>query len=219
MNVNRFAPYEGLARNFLRLYLPKGDGAHDSSHLERVWCNAKAIQSEEGGDLEILAASVLLHDCIQVLKNSHLRESASRLAAAEARTALGALLWESSRIQVVADAIESHSFSAGIAPSTLEGCILQDADRLDAIGFTGIARCFYTAGRMGSGLYDSLDPQGKSRQLDDREFALDHFPMKLLTLADGFKTITGRRLALERHRVLQAFYEGMLAEIGSQPAR
>jgi uncharacterized protein len=179
-----------------------------------VWRNAKAIQSEEGGDLEILAASVLLHDCIQVPRNSPLRNSASRLAAAEARTALGALGWESSRVQVVANAVESHSFSAGIAPSSLEGCILQDADRLDAIGFTGIARCYYTAGRLGSSLYDSSDPLGNSRQLDDREFALDHFPMKLLTLADGFKTMTGQRLALERHRVLKNFYSGMLAEIG-----
>jgi uncharacterized protein len=218
MNVNQFVPYEDLAREFLRFYQTKGDGAHDSSHLERVWRNAKAIQAEEGGDLEILAASVLLHDCVAVPKNSPLRGSASRLAAVEARTALTALQWENSRIQIVANAIESHSFSAGIAPTTLEGRILQDADRLDAIGFTGIARCFYTAGRMGSSLYSTDDPQGRTRPFNDSQFALDHFPLKLLTLADGFKTSSGRRIALERQRVLQNFYDGMLLEIGPEPA-
>lgn len=214
MNVDQFAPYEELARQFRHFYPTEGDGAHDCSHLERVWRNTKTIHAEEGGDLEILAAAVLLHDCVQVPKNSPLRESASRLAAAEARTALEALQWDESRIQIVVEAIESHSFSAGITPSTLEGEILQDADRLDAIGFTGIARCFYTAGRMGSSLYHSSDPVGKDRSLNDEKFALDHFLLKLLTLADGFKSPTGRRLAQERHRTLQGFFDGMLEEVG-----
>ena len=144
-----------------------------------------------------------------------MRESASRLAAAEARLLLGALQWERPRIEVVAGAIESHSYSAGIQPTSPEGRILQDADRLDAIGLTGIARCFYTAGRMGSGLYDSSDPRGDARPLDDRRFALDHFPKKLLRLVDGFQTSAGQRLARDRQRILRDFYNGMLAEIGS----
>jgi uncharacterized protein len=217
MDVIQFAPYDELASTILRSYRAEGDGAHDISHLERVWRNVKAIQAVEGGDLEILAAAVLLHDCVQIPKNSPLRGNASKLAAAEARSRLGSLQWEESRIQIVAGAIESHSFSAGIAPSSLEGRILQDADRLDAIGHIGIARCFYTAGFMASGLYDLSDPKGKSRPLDDRRFALDHFPMKLLRLADGFQTSCGQRLARERQQALQDFYDGILAEIGSLP--
>jgi uncharacterized protein len=122
--------------------------------------------------------------------------------------------WESSRIEVVAGAIASHSFSAGIVPTSLEGRILQDADRLDAIGLTGIARCFYTAGRMGSDLYDIADPRGQARPLDDRRFALDHFPKKLLQLADGFQTSAGQRLAQKRQQTLQDFYQALLTEIG-----
>jgi uncharacterized protein len=138
---------------------------------------------------------------------------ASRLAATEARTLLATLNWEIDRIQKVAEAIESHSYSSGIAPKTLEGRILQDADRLDAIGLTGVARCFYTAGRMGSSLYDSRDPRGEFRPLDDQRFALDHFPKKLLTLIDGFNTAAGQRLAHARQQALQDFYDGMLAEV------
>jgi len=113
---------------------------------------------------------------------------------------------DASRIDVVAGAIESHSYSAGKAPTSLEGCILQDSDRLDAIGYVGIARCFYTAGRMGSVLYDPLEPKATIRALDDRQFALDHFPNKLLKLSENFWTSAGRRLATERQQTLEVFY-------------
>jgi uncharacterized protein len=161
----------------------------------------------------VLAAAVLLHDCVEVAKDSPLRSKASMLAANEARVRLTALGWEPSRIETVARAIESHSFSAEVAPTSIEGRILQDADRLDAIGFGGIARCFYTAGRMGSRLYDLADPEAKTRELDDARNALDHFPRKLLTLDGTFKTRTGQELAKERHKRVLEFYRGMLAEV------
>jgi uncharacterized protein len=179
----------------------------------RVWRNAKLIQREEGGDLEALAAAVLLHDCVQVAKDSPLRSKASLLAAKEARVRLEALGWEPSRVDIVASAIESHSFSAGVAPTSIEGCILQDADRLDAIGLCGIARCFYTAGRLGSRLYDLADPEAKTRPLDDARNALDHFPKKLLTLEGSFKTRKGQELAKQRHQRLHEFYRAMLSEV------
>jgi uncharacterized protein len=213
MSLALFEPFEHLAVTLLGTSGENEDGAHDLSHIARVWRNARLIREEEGGDLEVLAAAVLLHDCVQVAKDSPFRSQASLLAAKESRVRLEALGWEPSRIETVADAIESHSFSAGVAPTSLEGCILQDADRLDAIGLCGIARCFYTAGRMGSRLYDLDDPQGKERPLDDRRNALDHFPKKLLTLGGNFKTHKGQELARERHQQVLAFYRGMLAEI------
>jgi uncharacterized protein len=213
MNADRFSPYEHLAQQLLPMNSHPGDGSHDISHIERVWTSAKLIQAEEGGDLELVAASVFLHDLVHVPKSSPLRSSASKLAAEEAQKTLESLSWGKTRVKIVAGAILSHSFSAGIAPTSIEGRILQDADRLDAIGCTGIARCFYTAGQMASQLYDRSDPRGVSRPLDDRSFALDHFPLKLLRLADGFQTGAGRRLAAERARVLRGFYEGMLQEI------
>ncbi len=208
-----FRPFDWLAVKLLDISRDDEDGAHDLAHIVRVWSNAKLIHREEGGDVEALAAAVLLHDCVQVAKDSPLRSKASLLAANEARVRLEALGWEPSRIDTVAYAIESHSFSAGVAPTSIEGCILQDADRLDAIGFCGIARCFYTAGRMGSRLYDLADPGAKARPLDDARNALDHFPKKLLTLEGSFKTRKGQELAKERHRRLDEFYRAMLAEV------
>ena len=207
-----FHPFDQLAAKLLDTSGDE-DGAHDLSHVVRVWRNVQLIHRDEGGDLEVLAAAVLLHDCVQVAKDSPLRSKASVLAANEARLRLGALGWEPSRINIVACAIESHSFSAGVEPTSIEGCILQDADRLDAIGFGGIARCFYTAGRLGSRLYDLADPEANTRALDDGRNALDHFPKKLLTLAGTFKTRTGQELAKERHRRVLEFYRGMLAEV------
>jgi uncharacterized protein len=213
MILPMFHPFDQLAAKLLDNLTDDEDGAHDLSHIVRVWRNAKVIHREEGGDLEVLAAAVLLHDCIQVAKDSPLRSKASMLAANASRVRLAALGWEPSRIDTVACAIESHSFSAGVPPTSIEGCILQDADRLDAIGFGGIARCFYTAGRLGSRLYDLADPEANTRPLDDARNALDHFPKKLLTLEGSFKTRTGQELAKERHRRVLEFYRGMLAEV------
>jgi uncharacterized protein len=140
MHSSWFAPYEHLSNMLLPRNDWSGDGSHDISHLVRVWNNAKTIQSEEGGDLELLAASVILHDCVHVPKDSASRANASKLAAQKARLVLRELNWDSDRVGVVADAIESHSFSAGITPVTLEAKILQDVDRLDAIGLIGVAR-------------------------------------------------------------------------------
>jgi uncharacterized protein len=213
MSDDLFAPFGALAGKLLPL-APGTDGAHDTSHLARVWRNVLDIQREDGGDMEILAAAVILHDCVQVPKDSPLRSQASRLAGAEAMTRLTALGWSEMRAGWAASAIESHSYSAGIAPATLEASILQDADRLDAIGFIGIARCFYTAGRMGSSLYEPSDPRGERRALNDAAFALDHFPAKLLHLAEGFKTARGRSIAAQRQEAIRSFYMSILDEVG-----
>jgi uncharacterized protein len=213
MTLPMFHPFDQLATKLLDVSGDDEDGAHDLSHIVRVWRNAKLIQRAEGGDLEALAAAVLLHDCVQLAKDSPLRSKASLLAANEARVRLEALAWQPSRIDIVASAIESHSFSAGVAPTSIEGSILQDADRLDAIGLCGIARCFYTAGRLGSRLYDLADPEAKTRPLDDDRNALDHFPKKLMTLEGSFKTRKGQELAQERHRRLHEFYRAMLSEV------
>jgi uncharacterized protein len=213
MTSQMFQPFDQLAAKLLNASGEDEDGAHDLSHIVRVWRNAKLIHRAEGGDLETLAAAVLLHDCVRVAKDSPLRSKASLLAAKESRVRLDVLGWEPFRIDTVARAIESHSFSAGVAPTSIEGCILQDADRLDAIGLSGIARCFYTAGRLGSRLYDLADPEAKARPLDDGRNALDHFPKKLLTLVGSFKTRKGQELAEERHRRVDEFYRGMLSEV------
>ncbi len=191
----------------------RNDGSHDISHLQRVWKNAAAIHAEEGGDAEVLFVSTLLHDCVPVEKHSPLRSQASRLSAEKAAHVLASLAWCESKIQAVAHAVEAHSFSAGVAPETLEAKILQDADRLDAIGMLGVARCFYVAGRMGTALYDSADPHALERPYDDTRYAIDHFHTKLFKLASGFQTAAGARLARLRQERLRRFLDEFADEI------
>jgi len=155
---------------------------------------------------------VLLHDCVAVEKNSPLRSRASRLSAARAGELLAELDWPSERVAAVCHAIEAHSFSAAITPTSLEARILQDADRLDAIGLIGVARCFHVSGRLGSALYDAEDIDARHRPLDDQRFALDHFHTKLLGLASGFQTAAGARLAQQRHGRMVAFLEAFRDE-------
>lgn len=208
------SPHPELARALLPHAFDRSDGAHDEAHLRRVWRNVEAIRGEEGGDSEILLAATLLHDCIWVDKASPERPLASRMAADKARALLTALGWAPERTEQACHAIAAHSFSAGIAPETTEAMILQDADRLDAMGHIGIARCLYLAGASGRAIYDPADPAARTRALDDAAFALDHFRTKLLTLGEGFRTATGRRLARDRAMVLRDFYDGLLAEVG-----
>ena len=208
-----FAPHEALAADLLDHAAEGDDGSHDLAHIHRVFKNALKIQAGEGGDPQILAAAVLLHDCVAVEKSSPLRSQASRLAADKASGILAGLGWPEEKIASVAHAILTHSFSANIPPETLEAKMLKDADRLDAIGMVGVARCFYIAGRMGSGLYHPGDPGAEHRPLDDRSYAIDHFPAKLLKLSEGFQTETGAKLARERHARLVLFLTQFRDEI------
>lgn len=215
MTDTAFAPLQSLADTLLPHALEPGeDGAHDLSHLQRVWHNVRLVQAQEGGDLPVMLAATLLHDCVAVEKNSPLRSQASRLAAEKASALLTSLDWSAAEVSAVNHAIEAHSFSANITPTTLEAKIVQDADRLDSLGMLGVARTFYTAGRMGSALYDPFDPEAKARDYDDKRFCLDHFQTKLLHLADGFQTPTGQHLAQLRHQRLKGFMELFKEEIG-----
>ncbi|MFV3405357.1 HD domain-containing protein [Pseudomonas sp. NY15463] len=220
MSGTAFQPFAQLAGELLA-YLPadQADGSHDLSHLQRVWANARRIQAVEGGDLEVLLAATLLHDCVAVEKNSSLRAQASTLSAERAGVILAGMAWPAPRIDQVTHAVLSHSFSAGFEPLTLEARILQDSDRLDAIGMVGVARCFYVSGRMGSALYDVENPTAEGRDYRDRAFAIEHFHTKLLKLAEGFQTTEGARLAQVRHGRLKVFLADFMDEIGISSAR
>lgn len=216
-DLDAFAPYAALAAQLLPHAIDAttgtGDGAHDAAHLQRVWRSVQALQAVEGGDLEALLAATLLHDCVNVEKNSPLRAQASRLSAQKAGEVLAGLGWPQARIEVAAHAIETHSHSAAITPHSIEARILQDADRLDAMGLIGAARCFYVGGRLGRALYDPADPRGELRPLDDTRYTLDHFQTKLLRLAEGFQTTEGVRRAAQRQQRLRDFYEAFLQEL------
>ncbi|MEC5161122.1 uncharacterized protein ACFDR9_004069 [Janthinobacterium sp. CG_23.3] len=195
------------------------DGAHDLNHLHRVWRNAAILLEEHrGADALIVLAACYLHDLVNLPKNHPQRHLASRQAARLAQTRLSALGFPVDKLAGVAHAIETHSFSAALTPETIEAKIVQDADRIDALGAVGLARMFYTAGRMGCALAHADDPMALHRELDDRAFSLDHIETKLATLPGKMQTGAGRRLAQARLALLTAFRDDFINEWATSPA-
>jgi uncharacterized protein len=189
------------------------DVAHDAHHVERVVRNARRIGRLEGADLSVVLPAAWLHDIVAVRKDSPDRARASTLAAAEATRFLRDIDYPQPLLDPIAHAIEAHSFSAGIEPRTLEARVVQDADRLEALGAIGIARCFATTGAMGRLLYCPDDPFGASHTLDDKAYALDHFEVKLYRVAASLRTPSGRAEGQERAAFLRAFVAQLRREI------
>lgn len=165
----------------------------------------------------IVEAAAWLHDIVQLPKGSGPAGESARRSAGEARTFLVEIGVPAGHVAAITHAIEAHSFSGGLKPESVEAAILQDADRLDALGAIGLARLWVVAGTLGSDLYHGSDPSGTTRQLDDRAFGLDHIPAKLLKLPDLMNTATGREIALQRAAFVRDFQETFLREIGVNP--
>ena len=127
------------------------------------------------------------------------------MAAEKAVAALRERGFPAHKLDAVAHAIEAHSFSAGIAPQTIEAKIVQDADRLDALGPVGIARMFSVGGQLGRALAHPTDPLAQQRPLDDVTHTLDHIEVKLATLPASMQTAAGRRLGEERMAWIRSF--------------
>jgi uncharacterized protein len=200
------------------------DGSHDPGHFQRVWKAAQYINREEGNiaDPLVLLAAAYFHDLISLPKDHPRRGESSRMSAERAVELLqtyfngekeGIPGFPPGKIEAVRHAIHAHSFSAGITPLTAEAKILQDADRLEAIGAIGLARVFYTAGQLDAKLFDPADPLAERREPDDRRYALDHFGVKLLKLPALMNTTTGRRLADANAGYLLRFLEKIRGEI------
>jgi uncharacterized protein len=189
------------------------DGAHDAGHLERVWRSARLLlEHHPEADALVVMAACYLHDLVNLPKNGPDRAQASRRAAGLARAELARLGFPAARLDGIAHAIEAHSFSAAIEPTTIEAKIVQDADRLDALGAVGLARMFYVAGSMGRPLAHPADPLALERALDDGAWSLDHIMVKLAQLPGMMQLAAGRALAEARLARLLAFRDEFAAE-------
>jgi len=191
-----------------------GDVAHDLEHIRRVVRNAEVLAATEAARLEVVWPAAWLHDCVTVAKDSPMRAQASRLAAEQAVGWLRGWDYPAEFLPEIAHAIEAHSFSAGIAPRTVEAKVVQDADRLEAIGAVGLARCLMLSGAMNRPLYAADDPFCENRKPDDAESAVDHFHTKLLQLENTMQTESGRREARQRTEYLRGFLTQLRREIG-----
>ncbi len=194
----------------LKAWEGQNDSAHDIAHIRRVWDNCKAL-SDASTDTEVLYAACIFHDLVNLPKDAPNRAEASRLSAVAAAPLLAKLGLPDAKLPAVQHAIEAHSYSAGIPPETPEARILQDADRLDALGAIGIARMFAICGALGRQLYDPEDPLAERRPLDDTLYAIDHFETKLFRLPETMNTAKGIALAQERCAYMRAFRDALLA--------
>ncbi|HEY4288646.1 MAG TPA: phosphohydrolase [Puia sp.] len=202
---------------WLELNGDDSDGSHDLGHFQRVWKAARYINQQEGeaADPLTLLAAAYFHDLVSLPKNHPERAGSSRLSAERTVSLLSTDFpdFPHEKIEGVRHAIHAHSFSAGIKPLTAEARILQDADRMEAVGAIGLARVFYTAGQLGQRLFDGDDPMAEGREPDDKKYALDHFQVKLLKLPALMNTKAGRRLAEANADYLREFLEKIKKEI------
>lgn len=189
------------------------DAAHDLSHVRRVVANAKRLAASEQARLEIVVPAAWLHDCVTLPKDSMQRDIASAQAARAASDFLDSAGYPAELIPDIRHAIEAHSFSARIAPRTREARVVQDADRLDALGAIGIARCLALGGAMGRALYDPGEPFPETRAPDDASNMLDHFYVKLLRLADTMTTTFGQAEARRRTAFMREYLQQLGQEI------
>lgn len=192
------------------------DAAHDLGHLMRVANNCKHIQKHEGGNPDIILVASYFHDIVSLPKNAPDRHRSSQLAAQKTLTILAEHFPEfpARHYAAVEEAIVCHSYSANIKPSSIEAKIVQDADRLDALGAVGLARTFYIAGKLNTKLFNSDDPFAEQRSLNDKEYALDHFYTKLLKLPDTMNTGEGKRIAKKRSQFLLSYIDNLRQELG-----
>jgi uncharacterized protein len=191
----------------------ENDAAHDFEHIMRVLKNAKTIAQKEKADTRIIIASVLLHDIISYKKSDPRSKNSSIESAKESKKILKKYNFTQDEINIISDAIRDHSFSRGVIPQTLEGKILQDADRLDALGSIGIARTFAVGGAENRPFYNKDDPFCKKRSPDDKSWTLDHFYKKLLILEKTMNTKTGKMLARKRIKIMKKFLDELKKEI------
>jgi uncharacterized protein len=204
---------ERLKRKVKRM-LEGRDPAHDFQHIMRVYKNAELIGRREGADMEILLLAVLLHDLVVYPKGSAKTSKSADDSADLAEKWLQHYGYPQEKIDKISYCIRTHSYSKRLVPATLEGKILQDADRLDALGAIGIARTFSVGGSENRTFYNPADPLWRSsRELNDREWTLDHFQTKLLKLKKSMHTKTAREMARERAEFMELFVKQLQKEI------
>ena len=200
---------------FVKTTLAQAEGGHDWFHIERVYKNALLIAESEKCDMEIVQLGALLHD----IADSKFHNGDESIGPKTARAFLESEKVEPTIIDHVIAIIENISFKGGKVErqfSSIELDIVQDADRLDAIGAIGIARTFNYGGFKNRALYNpEIAPNltmTKDEYKNNEAPTINHFYEKLLLLKDKMNTQTGKQIAQDRHRYMEDFLEQFYAE-------
>ena len=200
---------------FFKQKLEKAEGGHDWFHIERVYKNALLIAKEETCDMEVVALGALLHD----IADSKFHNGDESIGPQTARTFLASEKVSEETIQHVIAIIENISYKGGNFEKKFhskELDIVQDADRLDALGAIGIARTFNYGGFKNRVLHDpAIAPKtgmSKEEYKNSESPTLNHFYEKLLLLRDKMNTEAGKRIAANRHLFMETFLSQFYAE-------
>tara|TARA_B100000378_G_scaffold117103_1_gene93864 strand:- start:5971 stop:6627 length:657 start_codon:yes stop_codon:yes gene_type:complete len=204
-----------VTKNFVRQELANAEGGHDWFHIERVYKNALLIAEEEDVNLDIIALGALLHD----IADAKFHQGDETVGPKKAKQFLQQQNVESATIEHVIKIIEHISFKGGNFQQQFhskELAIVQDADRLDALGAIGIARTFNYGGFKNRKLYDpaiapKLNMTKEEYKKGDKP-TINHFYEKLLLLKDRMNTQKGKQIAQERHLFMEKFLEQFYAE-------
>jgi len=207
-----FKQYQAQCESFIAENM-KTDLAHDLLHVKRVVKLATLIAKKEKAELNVVLPAAWLHDCVSYPKNHPLRSQSSLHAADKAIQFLSSIEYPKQYLDAIHHAIAAHSYSGGLIANTLEAKIVQDADRLDAIGAIGIARCIQVSSQLKRPLYAPEDAFSEQRTLDDQRFTLDHFYKKLLKLASLMHTQTAQDIAAQRTQFMESYLQQLALEI------
>lgn len=201
--------------------LPPGELAHDRHHIARVYDWALRLSTEGGVDADLAGAMALVHDLAFVPKDSPDRALGGERSAQLAGAVLLAAGYAAEDVAAIADAVRTSSWSRGLAPTSALGMVLQDADRLDAIGAVGLLRTVACAQYMSrperpGRFYHDSDPfVDGARAIDDKAQAIDHCYAKLLKLAAGMHLPTAKAEGARRHAALVDFLGVLRRELTS----
>ncbi len=200
---------------FVKKELEGAEGGHDWWHIERVWKNAKFINNYEKANTFTIELAALLHD----IADAKFHNGDENTGPQNASVFLKSLSIPNDIVDHVENIIRSISFKGGNFSSSfhsLELAIVQDADRLDALGAIGIARAFNYGGFKNREMFNpSIKPDTKmTKEMYKKSTAptINHFYEKLLLLKDRMNTETGKKLAEERHRFMEIFLEQFYKE-------
>ncbi|WP_372744099.1 HD domain-containing protein [Lutibacter sp.] len=195
---------------FVKETLKNAEGGHDWFHILRVWNNAKLIAKKENVDVFIVELGALLHD----IADSKFYNGDETIGPKMARDFLEKEQVENSIIEHVENIISNISYKGGNFKQTFKSPeldVVQDADRLDAIGAVGIARCFNYGGFKNRPLYNpEIAPnlhQTKEEYKNSEAPTINHFYEKLLLLKDKMNTETGKKIAEDRHTYMETFLQ------------
>ena len=202
--------------NFVQETLKNAEGGHDWWHIQRVWTNAKLLARTEDCDILTVELAALLHD----IADSKFHNGDEEIGPATAGKFLTSINIDADTIIHVQQIIRHMSFKASFDKATFhsnELAIVQDADRLDAIGAIGIARAFTYGGFKDREIYNpNIKPNlnmSKEEYKNTTAPTINHFYEKLLLLKDKMNTQTGKQLALQRHNFMESYLEQFYSEV------